>query len=55
MKKNRVIIVIALAMFVMGGMVFAGGQKESKAGGSGQDEELRVLFVSPMVGHPVWL
>lgn len=55
MKKNRVIIVIALAMFVMGGMVFAGGQKESKVGGSGQDEELRVLFVSPMVGHPVWL
>jgi len=50
MKKQ---IVIILMVMLSVSLVFAGGQQEG--GDSEKKDQLRIAFVSPLVGHPYWV
>lgn len=47
--KKTVLVLFVLVLLVANGMnLFAGGRKESG------DEKLNIVFVTPLVAHPVW-
>ena len=59
MKKGLFlsVLMVVLAGLIVPAAVFAGGEQEAGNGETQtkKEKELEILFVSPMVGHPVWL
>lgn len=49
MKKTVLVLLIFVLLTVNGLNLFAGGSQEK-----GQDEKLNIVFVTPLVAHPVW-
>jgi ABC-type sugar transport system substrate-binding protein len=50
MKK---VFIVLLAVSLIAGTVFAGGQKAS--GGAAGEKQKHFVFVTPLIAHPVWL
>ena len=53
MKNKQVMVVLLIAVLIgTSSMLFAAGQKSTEAAGP---EPTRIIFVTPMTAHPVWL
>ncbi len=49
---KKIWFVFLVCVILIPTLAFAGGQKDS---GKTSEKMLKILFVSPMIGHPVWL
>ncbi len=52
MKQKLTLVVLIAVLIASSTMLYASGQKDSVVAG---DEPTRIIFVTPMTAHPVWL
>ena len=52
---KRIFCLVLLLMLLCTLTVFAGGKQESGGDGMETQKEISIYFVTPLIGHPVWL